>query len=154
MSVNKVIIIFIVILLLFLGVLYFQFNKNGVPKSKVTIDTHTFSVKVATTSAQQQLGLSGIKSLPQDQGMLFVFNNAAKYPFWMKGMNFPIDIIFMKDTKIVSIVQNAPTPKSGQTDLPIYQPSLPVNKVLEINAGLAKQYDFKPNDVVTLKLAQ
>ncbi|MGI8419264.1 MAG: DUF192 domain-containing protein [Candidatus Levyibacteriota bacterium] len=154
MSVNKIIIIFIVILLIFFGVLYFQFSKNNVPKSKVTINSHTFSVNSATTSAQQQQGLSGIKSLPQDQGMLFVFDTTAKYPFWMKGVNFPLDIIFIRDTKVVSIVQNAPAPKSGETDFPTYQPTAPVNKVLEINAGLVKKYDIKQNDEVTIKLAQ
>ncbi|MGH7204322.1 MAG: DUF192 domain-containing protein [Candidatus Levyibacteriota bacterium] len=154
MSINRLIIIFIVILLIVLGVLYFQFSKNSAPKSKVTIDTHIFSVKVATTSAQQQQGLSGVKSLPQDQGMLFVFATPAKYPFWMKGVNFPLDIIFIKDTKVVSTVQNAPAPKSGETDSPIYQPPAPVNKVLEINAGLVKKYDIKQNDDVTIKLVQ
>lgn len=154
MNLNKVIMVFIVILVLFVGIVYFQIVTNSAPKSKVTINTHTFSVKVATTSAQQQQGLSGVKQLPQDQGMLFVFNSAQKYAFWMKEMKFPLDLVFIKDDKIVTIVENAPLPKNANDTLPIYQPDAPADKVLEINAGLAKKYDFKKNDAVKIVIAK
>lgn len=153
MSLNKIIIGFILILLIFSGFIVYQINKNPPPKSKVTIDNHTFSVEVATTSAQQQQGLSGRNALSPDQGMLFIFNTADRYPFWMKGMEFPLDIIFIKNNKIVSISQNVPTPKTtNEANLPIYVPTAPVNQVLEINAGLAKNYDLKKDDDVTVVL--
>src|SRR5258708_37457165 len=102
MSLNKIIIGFIIILLLFSGFIFLQINKTPTPPAKVTIDNQIFSVEVATTSAQQQQGLSGRNSLPKDQGMLFVFKTAYRYPFWMHNMKFPLDIIFMRDNKIVS----------------------------------------------------
>lgn len=154
MSLNKLILAFIVILVIFVGFAYLQFSKNAVPKSKVTINKQTFSVKVATTSAQQQQGLSGVKSLPQDQGLLFIFSTPQRYPFWMKNMQFPLDIIFMRDNKIVDFVQDVPAPKSGETNFPIYQPSTEADKVLEINAGLVKKYNIKRNDAVKIDLAQ
>jgi uncharacterized protein len=154
MSLNKLIIVFIVILVIFVGFAYLQFSRTPTPKSTVAIDTHTFHVKVATTSAEQQQGLSGVKSLPQDQGMLFVFPTAQKYAFWMKEMKFPLDIIFMKDNKVVDFVENVPAPKNGETDLPIYQPANSANNVLEVNAGLVKKYDIKRNDTVTIKIVQ
>src|SRR5216683_4936930 len=106
MSLNKIIIGFIIILLVFSGFILLQINKTPTPKSKVTIDNRTFSVEVATTSAQQQLGLSGRGGLAQDQGMLFIFKTADRYPFWMKDMKFPLDIIFINNNKIVQIFQN------------------------------------------------
>lgn len=152
MSLNKIIIGFIIILLLFSGYVLFQINNAQVPKSKVTIDNHSFQVEVATTSAQQQQGLSGRKSLPQGQGMLFIFNHADRYPFWMKDMNFPLDMIFINNNKIVKIFQNVPTPKTTNlNDLPYYAPDVPANQVLEINAGLARQYDFKNGDAVKVE---
>jgi uncharacterized membrane protein (UPF0127 family) len=148
MSLNKIIIGFIVILLLFSGIILLAISKSSLPKSKVTIDNHTFSVEVATTSAQQQQGLSGKASLPKNQGMLFVFKTAARYPFWMKDMEFPLDMIFINNNKIVDIIQNIPTPKNGNTNLPIYTPSASDNQTLEINAGLSKAYGFKNGDAV------
>ena len=152
MSLNKIIIGFIVILLLFSGIIIYQIQKNPPPKSKVTINNQTFSIEVATTSAQQQKGLSGRTSLPSDQGMLFVFKTAERYPFWMKDMKLPLDMIFINNNKVVSIIQNVPIPKSGESlnSLPIYTPDAPANEVLEINAGLAKKYDFKKDDAVTV----
>lgn len=149
MTLNKIIIGFLIILLIFSGIILLAINKNSsLPQSKVTIDNHTFSVEVATTSAQQQEGLSGRASLPKDQGMLFVFKTAARYPFWMKDMKFPLDMIFINNNKIVDIIQNIPAPKNGETNLPIYTPSEPDNQTLEINAGLSKSYGFKKDDAV------
>jgi len=152
MSLNKIIIGFIIILLLFSGFVLYQLNKTSVPPSKVIIDNHTFSVETATTSAQQQLGLSGRKSLPQDQGMLFIFPTAQRYPFWMKAMEFPLDMLYMNNNKIVTIFQNVPVPQQDKTNLPVYVPNAPANQVLEINAGLAQKYNFKEGDSVSVKL--
>lgn len=149
---NTIIIIFIIILVAFGGVIFYQFSKQAKPKSQITIAKQTFSVEVATSSAEQQKGLSGKDKLPQDQGVLFVFQKADHYPFWMKEMKFPIDIIFIKDNKIVSITHNAPIVKKDDNNPPIYQSEVPFTHALEINSGLAKKYAFKKNDVVTIKL--
>jgi uncharacterized protein len=154
MSLNKIIIGFIVILLLFSGYVLYQINRTPVPKSKVTIDNHTFSVEVATTAAQLQQGLSGRASLPKDQGMLFIFKTPARYPFWMKDMKFPLDMLFINNNKIVTIFQNVPVPQQGKTNLPIYAPTAPADQVLEINSGLVKQYSFKKGDAVKVTLSQ
>ncbi|HSX09440.1 MAG TPA: DUF192 domain-containing protein [Candidatus Saccharimonadales bacterium] len=149
MSLNKIIIGFIVLLLIVSGIVLFQLNKTSpLPKTTVTIDKQDFSVEVATTSAQQQQGLSGRGSMPKNSGMLFIFKTAQKYPFWMKDMKFPLDMIFINDNKIVDIIPNTPAPKNGNDNLPIYTPAAPDNQTLEINAGLAKQYGFKKGDAV------
>jgi uncharacterized membrane protein (UPF0127 family) len=153
MSLNKIIIGFIVILLLFSAFVFFQIDKAPIPPSKVTIDTHTYSVALAKTTAEQQQGLSGKSSLPQDQGMLFIFKTAAQYPFWMKGMKIPLDMIFIKDNKIVTIFRNIPVPSNpNATNLPVYTPTQPANYVLELNAGLAQKYDFQNGDNVKIVL--
>ncbi len=153
MSLNKIIIGFIIILLIFSGIIVFQINKNPAPKSKVTIDKHDFSVELETTSAQQQQGLSGRASLPKNQGMLFIFQTANRYPFWMKDMKFNLDIIFINNNKIVSIFQNVPAPKNANSKLPTYTPSSQANQVLELNAGTAKADGFKNGDTVKVTIA-
>jgi uncharacterized protein len=152
MSLNKIIIGFIIILVLVSGYVLYQMSQVPVPPSKVTINKQTFAVTVATTSAQQQEGLSGKKSLPQDQGLLFVFKNANRYPFWMKGMNFPLDIVFINNQKVISIIQNAPAPKGNADNLPVYTPEGPVTHVLEINSELVKKYNIKKGDTVKIDL--
>jgi uncharacterized protein len=153
MSLNKIIIGFIVVLLLFSAFVVFQIDRNPTPPSKVTIDNHTFSVELAKTIAEQQQGLSGRNSLPQDQGMLFVFKNADRYPFWMKGMKFSLDMIFIKDDKIVTIYRNVPVPSDPKaTNLPVYAPTQPANYVLELNAGQSKTYDIQNGDDVKVVL--
>ncbi len=149
---NTVIIIFLVILVAFGGVIFYQFSKSTKPKSQITIAKQAFSLEVATTSAEQQKGLSGREKLPQDQGILFIFAKADHYPFWMKEMKFPIDIIFIKNNKIVSITHNAQPIKKDDNNPPIYQSEEPFTHALEINGGLAKKYAFKKNDTVIIKL--
>jgi len=153
MSLNKIIIGFIVILLIFSAIVVLQINKNPNPASKVTIDNQTFSVELAKTTAQQQQGLSGRKSLPQDQGMLFVFTTPGLTPFWMKDMKFPLDMIFIKDDKIVTVFRNVPVPANSKaTNLPVYVPTKPANYVLELNAGQASKFDFQNGDDVKIVL--
>lgn len=151
MSLNKIIIGFIVILLLFSAFIVFQIDQKPKPPSQVTIDNQTFSVELAKTTKDQEQGLSGRTTLPQDQGMLFIFKQAARYPFWMKGMKIPLDIIFIKDNKIVTIFQNVPVPKDPKaTNLPVYISDQPVNYVLELNAGKAKASNFHNGDTVKI----
>jgi len=164
MSLNKLIIIFGVILVIFAGIVFFQFsakpNKKSesqtsqtqAPSNSVTINNHTFKVELAKTAKEQQMGLSGRDSLSQDQGMLFIFDHPDYYNFWMKNMKFPLDIIFINGSKIVSIVKNAKPPQSPNVNPPVLKPEGLVDKVLEINGGLTDKYNIKKGDVVKIKL--
>lgn len=159
MSFNRIIAVFGIILFLFAIVVFYLYSlrpkvtqqSNQLLMGTVTIDNQAFTVELATTSAQQEKGLSNHSPLQKNHGMLFVFPTPSYYSFWMRQMEFPIDIIFIRDDHIISIKQNAPPPKEKQTtSLPLYQPSEPVNMVLEINAGLSKDYNFHTGDTVTI----
>jgi uncharacterized protein len=160
MSLNKLLIIFGIILVVIAGVVFFQFRSNNgssnssedSPSSTVTINEQTFNVEVADTPESQQTGLSNRESLPEDQGLLFVFETKGFHTFWMKNMAFPIDIIFINDETVVSVVKNAEVPESPDAELQLYRPTEPINKVLEINAGLADEYDIKEGDKVEIKI--
>ncbi len=152
MSLTKIIIIFIIILIAFGAVLFFQFGRASVPTSKVTIGEQTFLVTPARTPEELQKGLSDRGSLPKDQGMIFLFEESADRAFWMKGMKIPIDIIFINGDKIVSISKNAKPPADENANLPLFSSVQPADKVLEINAGLSDEFGFKPGDTVTVDL--
>ena len=67
-------------------------------------DLH-YELEIATTTAQQELGLGDRASLPVSGGMLFVFPfSSAEHCFWMKGMRFALDIIWLTPhDKVVSV---------------------------------------------------
>lgn len=113
----------------------------------VQINNIKIPVEIAKTEAEVQKGLSGRKSLATDKGMLFVFNKPDYYRFWMPNMNFPIDIIWIDQNKIVGIhesVSNQFDPKNPK----FYTPSQPADRVLEVNAGFAQKNKIKTSDQI------
>jgi len=104
----------------------------------VAIGEASWPVELAVTPAERSQGLSGREVLPQGTGMLFVFEGDQHLSFWMRDMNFPLDIVWIDSScHVVDISKDAPIPESGQglSDLPRFSPSEPARFVLEINAG-------------------
>lgn len=124
---------------------------GGSKPAKAVIGKHTFNLTAARTQKEQEIGLSNKKSLAKNSGMVFPYAKKTTPTFWMKDMKFPIDILFISDDKIVTLYQNVKPPIPGQT-LQLYSPSEPIDSVIEINAGLSKEYGIKKGDTVTLTL--
>ena len=113
-------------------------------------DATVVPVDLALTKDQQIQGLSGRASLPKGSGMLFVFNDAGTYGFWMKDMNFPIDIVWLRATEgrlkngttplTVISIDHAVRPDSFPQR---FSPSSPADHVLEVNAGFAKEHGLE-----------
>lgn len=100
-------------------------------------------VELADTPAQRAKGLSGRAALPENQGLLFVFEKPGLYSFWMKGMRFALDIAWInKAGRIVEVSQNVPAPLADAR-LVSYGPSEPVQYVLELNAGWLEKNNVK-----------
>lgn len=157
---NKKIIIFFGIIFLIFGVIVlFQINtksiNNFVNKSAnptVTINSTTFRVEIAKTQKERVEGLSGREGLPANTGMLFQFENPSYYSFWMRGMKFPLDIIYILDDKVVAVFEDLP-PASPNDDNPIqYGSNIIADSVLEINAGEAKKNNIKVGDTAIIKI--
>ncbi|MCL5746726.1 MAG: DUF192 domain-containing protein [Patescibacteria group bacterium] len=138
--------ILVIVLLLF--ALSYQLFKINPPFAE--INNHVFRLEVAKTEKQQEIGLAKYKSIPLNFGMLFPFGKPGFYSFWMKNMKFPIDIIYIRNNRIVTIYKNVPCPKSVNGKLPIYQPVSAADTVLEINANLSQKYGFKVNQPVEI----
>lgn len=129
-------------------------SKNGVFGKTATLKVgkQTFHLEVADTPQKRQLGLSNRTSLAQDRGMIFLFDQPEYVSFWMKDMHFPLDMIFVNNTKVVTVDENVPPPSSTNENLPIYQPEEPVNRVIELPAGSAKKYGIKNDDTLSITL--
>src|SRR3989344_9240073 len=108
---------------------------------KIKIGDDLFTAEVAETVSQKTKGLSGRKGLGNNQGMLFVFNSFSEPSFWMLGMKFPIDIIWIKGGRVAGIERNIPA-----DSLDLYYPSEPIDRVLEINAGLSEKLNIHIGD--------
>lgn len=116
----------------------------------VTINNHTFTVEVAKSSAEKEKGLSGRSSLPSNHGMYFPFDSADYYSFWMKDMQFPIDIIYISHGKVVTIFANVKPAVNPSTT--VVKPKQPADAVLELHAGSAKTYSIKEGDSIAISL--
>ena|SRR3989344_8908908 len=129
----------------FFGAGYFleKEAKEFDPVRKITLGESIFRVEVSETSEERARGLSGLKSLPEGGGMLFVFPESSKPGIWMKEMLFPIDIVWLdKDGVVVWIVKNA-SPDSYPF---VYEPEVEAFYVLEINAGVINARGIKIGD--------
>jgi uncharacterized membrane protein (UPF0127 family) len=144
------------IAIIILVICYTVFHKkSSVPNENLPL-TETIStpggnifVRVARTNNEQQMGLSGFKTIYENQGMLFPFKNSGIYPFWMKDMNFPLDMVWLKHIpkspylpqvgdyyQVVMVTENA-LPSSYPK---MFQTTTPVDAVLEINAFAASKF--------------
>jgi uncharacterized membrane protein (UPF0127 family) len=116
---------------------------------KVTINNKSFQIEVADTLEKQIQGLSDRKNISENSGMLFIYHNKSIRFFWMRQMNFPLDIIWIDGDTIVKINKNL-LPE-GNNPKNIYNSKFPVNYVFEINSGLSEKYNFKTGDKVKLQ---
>lgn len=125
----------------------FNFNNKNRPPS-VMINGKEISVEIVDTPLSRQQGLSDRENLDVGSGMLFIFGDKQPRSFWMKNMNFPIDIIWIDDDKVVKIDENL-TPE-GETPENHYNSKAPVNYVLEVNAGFSAQNNINIGDSVKI----
>ncbi len=145
------------VLLFFTAIVLFirnMLNPGGLFGSGATavLADQKIKLEVAKTSREQQIGLSEHTSLADDRGMIFLYDKPDYYSFWMRNMKFPIDIIFLNGETIVTVHKNVQPPKSETDGLPLYTSDEPANRVLELKAGKADEFDLKKGDKIPLAL--
>ena len=138
--------LFISIVLILFCVVSFIAKQQISSRPYLTINGVKVNLSIANTPSEQVQGLSYQKSLGKNDGKLFIFAKKQDLTFWMKNMNFPLDIIWINDDKIVKIDKNLPPEgdKPGKT----YNSNVPVNYVLEVNAGYSELRNIKIGDEV------
>jgi uncharacterized membrane protein (UPF0127 family) len=121
-------------------------------EKRITVGGAKIFVEVADSPKKRAKGLSGRNTLAENEGMLFVFNEKDTIPsFWMKGMLFPIDIVWIADNQVVQIDSNVqPEPDTPDAKLKHYRPLRPVDYVLEVSAGFSSKNSIKSGDTVNL----
>jgi uncharacterized membrane protein (UPF0127 family) len=112
----------------------------------VEINGTKIRAEMAKSAAQKTRGLAERNFLEADQGMLFIYDQAVIPTFWMKGMRFPLDLIWLKDNLVVEITENVPT--DNGPEFKTYSPKCAVNRILEVNAGFCQAHGLKAGQEV------
>lgn len=106
------------------------------------------SLEIADTPQKRYLGLSNRNDLCADCGMLFVSEDMRDHSFVMRNMNFPLDILFIRDNTVVKLYENLPP--EGSAPQNIYSSGEPVNYVLELNGGKASELGLRKGSEINL----
>lgn len=121
------------------------------PQASVRIGGVTVQSSVARTVAERSRGLAGRTRMAEDEGMLFVFDQRGLYQFWMQGMLFPLDIIWIENGRVVDLMRGAPVPSSS-ADVPVYTPQRSASYVLEVHAGFSERHGINIGSPVALRI--
>jgi len=141
-----VIIIVVVLVILIIG---WQLSARQPEKKVLIIGQTEIAVEIADSVSLRAQGLSGRKFLAENQGLLFVFPQPLRPVFWMKNMLFPIDIIWLKDNRVVGDEKNLPP--AGENPQFLYRPPEEIDMVLEVKAGWVDEHDIKVGDEMIIK---
>ena len=118
--------------------------------AQLEIGGETLRVEIADTDKTRDRGLMGRKSLPDGEGMLFVFEKSAPLSFWMKNTLIPLSIGFFDSSKtLIRTLEMDPPPK-GAASFISYESGAPAQYALEVPQHWFKKNRIKPGMKFTL----
>jgi len=124
-----------------------QVSAYGNEIRNIEVGSEIFNAEIVSSPAKKELGLSGRPGLCLNCAMLFLFDKYDAYSFWMKDMQFDLDIIWIAGDTIVAIEKNAAF-AAGMNKA--FNPQVKSDKVLEINSGLSDKLNIKVGDKVAI----
>jgi uncharacterized protein len=120
------------------------------PETTVTLggeDPTTVLAKVADEGDRRQQGLMNVEDLPDGVGMLFLFDEPRSGGFWMMNTLVPLDIAYLLDGEVVSVMQMDPC--GDQEECPTYDPGVEYDAALEVNQGALAEAGVTEGTAVT-----
>lgn len=112
----------------------------------VEIQGKRTTVEIAYTPEEQAMGLGERDALAWGHGMYFEYDRPGFYSFWMKGMRFSIDIVWLRGGRIIDLDPNVPFERG--TNGPTLRPAELADAVLEVPAGYAVAQGWRIGDRV------
>lgn len=106
------------------------------PSTKLVTEHKTYTLAIANTDAGRERGLGGRASMPSDRGMIFVFDEAGTECFWMKDMQFSLDMIWLDNSKTITQIDADVAPDTYPQQ---FCGDKNTRYVIELNAGEAKR---------------
>lgn len=117
---------------------------------KIKLGEKEYNVREAKTPEELQDGLQGVKELPQDEGMIFYFDQPDLVEMWMRDTLIPLDIIFInEDQEVIAVEQGQPEDDT----LLSHENTMYVVEV-NINSGVkvGDELEFEDDDEVVMKV--
>lgn len=128
-------------------------SKHSKNFAVLTINGKEYDIYIARTEKQKMRGLQGFEELPEDEGMLFVYDEEQPVSFWMKDTEIPLDIVFMdEDMKVISVKQGEPEDETPITESGVKY-VLEVNQNSGIKEGDEADFDTEEDKYVMEMLA-
>jgi len=130
--------------------------RAGFPEARktteITVGSTPVLVDLALTPAQQQLGLGYRNGLESGTGMFFVFPESSDRTFWMKGMRFCLDIIWIEGGEITGAAESVCPDPEGTLDAERqrFPSGQAVSNVLEVPAGWLASTGYGPGTPVVI----
>lgn len=104
--------------------------QTQLPRATLNAGMHLMQVQLAQNFEQRQIGLMWRKEMPQNEGMLFIFEQASVQCFWMRNTLIPLTAAFVADDgTVVNLVDMKPMSDESHCS------TKPVRFVLEMNQG-------------------
>ena len=119
-----------IVALVAVGLAHAQKPQTSLPRTALSIGMYRIDAQVATTSEQHAIGLMFRTDMPQNEGMLFVFERPTQQCFWMKNTLIPLAVAFVADDGTIVNLDEM----KAQT-LNAHCSEKPVRYVLEMNTG-------------------
>lgn len=119
---------------------------------EIVVGETPLTVELAQEDWQQQLGLGYRNGLVPGTGMLFPSDVARARTFWMKGMRFCLDIIWINDGEITGAAESAcpDAPGTEDRDRATFASPGPVTDVLEVPAGWLQEHGYGAGTIVSI----
>lgn len=115
---------------------------------QTSTQTIIFDVEIANTLETRAMGLMHRDSLPQNGGMLFVFDVLSWPKFWMKDTKISLDMIYIGEDGVIKGIHENAIPH----DTTPITPPIPAIAVLEIAGGSSKTLGISRGDKVIHKI--
>lgn len=127
------------------GCIFSEKNQTSqtIQNPKICFESNScISVELADSTSLREKGLMDRAKLDENAGMLFVFESETIPSFWMKNMNFPLDLIWIDSNYQIAMVSRD-VPPCKTENCPLYSPENEIKFVLEVNSGFFEKNNLK-----------
>lgn len=135
---QRLILAVFILFIFFIMIFFNKSDQSKIERKTVKVDGNEIKAEVVRDSVAKAKGLSGREKLASDEGMLFIYNRDGDYSIWMKGMEFAIDILWIKDNQVVHF-EKFVAPDGGKK---IYRSTVKANRILEVSAGFVENHNI------------
>lgn len=114
---------------------------NFQPTTLVRVGSGAYRLWIADNEVEREQGLSGVKDLKANGGLLMKFDADNTWGIWMKDMKIPIDIVWLDKNKVVVYIVKQASQDLGTSVT--FAPKTDARYVLELPAGSAAKAGIK-----------